>query len=185
MLETRNNWKRIAESIAIIQIPQRSEKWLHKLSWAFSLLSMAMLFALVLVVCVDVVGRYCFQNALTGTSDIIVLMMVIIVFPGLAYCASEDGNVRVDVLLRYFPKRLQAALNIFSFFGSMFIVALIAWQLGARALKYIQSPPGLMTTYFQWPLSPFIFLASFACAVLFLELTVRFINSILRIKRGF
>jgi TRAP-type C4-dicarboxylate transport system permease small subunit len=184
MLETQANWKRIAGA-AIIQMAQRLEKWLHKLSWTFSLLGMATLFALVLIVCVDVVGRYGFRNALAGTTDIIVLMMVIIVFPGLAYCASEDGNVRVDVLLRLFPKRLQAVLNIFGFFASMFIVALISWQLWARAWKYIYSPPGLMTTYFQWPLAPFIFLASFACAILFLELTVRFIHSILRIKKGF
>lgn len=184
MFKTWTKWKRIAESIAIIQIAKGLEKWIHKISRASSILGMAILFALVMVVCIDVVARYAFQNAIPGTTDIIVLVMVVIVFPALAYCASEDGNVRVDVFLRYLPKRLQAALNIFSFFASMFIVALIAWQLGARALKYIQSPPGLMTTYFQWPLSPFIFLASFACAILFGELTVKFIYSIVRTKKG-
>lgn len=162
----------------------KAEDWTHAVSRAVSLIGVIILLLMTLLVALDVFGRYALRRPISGSLDMIEVMMVVLVYSGLAYCASTDGNVRVDVLYIRFSKRIQAYLDVFASLCSVTIVGLIAWQLGARAWKILQDPPGPATGYFQWPFVPFIAFAALGSALLCLELLVWFFHSLVRARGG-
>lgn len=87
--------------------------------------------ALMLMVVSDVIGRYVFNNPLTGTLEVTELFVVGIVYAALAYTQFLKAHISVDLLvIHYGPgKRLTAEtitlLILLAFF------ALLVWQ-GSR-----------------------------------------------------
>jgi TRAP-type C4-dicarboxylate transport system permease small subunit len=170
--------------LELLRFGQKAEKWLHAISRTLNWVAMVFLVVMVLTVTVDVGGHYLFKQPLTGSLDFVELMMVIVVFCSLGYCAALEGNVRVDVIHARLPKRIQAGLDIFTFAASTFIFTLITWRLFARAINIIHEPitgPGTQTL--QIPHMPFIWLAGVGSLLLCLELFTTFLHSIARLKR--
>ena len=156
----------------------KAEKWIHKAGRAFGWLSIIVLFVMMFFMTFDVVGRYLFKTPITGSIDFITVMMVVLVFPAFAYLTFMDGHVRTDVLFNRLTKRGQGTFDIFNSICSIVLIGLITWQLGARAWSIIQHPPGISTSYFQWPHLPFIILAAVGCALMTLELIIWFFRSV-------
>lgn len=170
--------------MGLVRFGQKAEKRLHTVSRTLNWVGMAFLVVMVLTVTVDVGGHYLFKQPLTGSTDFVEVMMVIVVFLGLGYCAALGGNVRVDVVHARLPKRVQAGLDIFTFAASTFIFALITWRLAARAWNIIQEPlSGPSTGTLQIPHLPFIWLAAAGSLLLCLELLTSFLHSIARIRQ--
>jgi len=170
--------------MGLIRFGQKTEKGLHTVSRTLNWVGMAFLVVMVLTVTVDVGGHYLFKKPLTGSTDFVELMMVIVVFLGLGYCAALEGNVRVDVVHARLPKRVQAGLDIFTFAASTFIFALITWRLTARAWNIVQNPlAGPSTGTLQLPHLPFIWLAAAGSLLLCLELLTTFLHSIARLRQ--
>ena len=155
-----------------------AEKWIHKISSMFSWLSVIVLILMMLFIAIDIIGRYMFMKPITGSIDFIVVMMVFIVFPAFAHVTVLKRHVRTDIIFDALSKRAQGAIDIINSACSIFIVGLISWQLGARAVDMILNPPGVRTEYFQWPQFPFIALAAIGCGLMTLELAIWFIHSI-------
>jgi TRAP-type C4-dicarboxylate transport system permease small subunit len=168
------------------QLGEKVEQWTHKVSRTINLLGVAVLFLMMLVVAADVIGRYVFNRPLTGAFDTVELMMVILVFFSLAYCAAADGHVRVDVLHSRLPKRIQANLDSITFAASAFIVGLIFWRLVTRAGGVFLEAPGPSTLpatlTLKIPHWPFIFLAAAGSLLFCLELLIYFFHSLTRAK---
>jgi len=170
--------------MGLVRFGQKTEKRLHTVSRTLNWVSMFFLVVMVLTVTVDVGGHYLFKKPLTGSTDFVELMMVIVVFLGLGYCAALEGNVRVDVVHARLPKRVQAGLDIFTFAASTFIFALITWRLAARAWNIVQNPlAGPSTGTLQIPHIPFIWLAVAGSLLLCLELLTTFLHSIARLRQ--
>jgi len=161
-------------------IALRAEKWIHTASQELCWLSIIILFLMMLFITIDVVGRYLFKSPITGSIDYITVMMVIVVFPCFAYVTSEGGHVRTDILFDRLSKRGQGVFDIINSLFSIVLIVLITWQLGARAWSIIQHPPGISTSYFQWPHLPFICIAAAGCALMSLELIIWFFHSVNR-----
>jgi TRAP-type C4-dicarboxylate transport system permease small subunit len=156
----------------------KTENLIHRVSKAFHSISSAVLFLLMLLMATDVAGRYVFKQAITGSIDLVVLMMVVFIFLSFPNTTYLRNHVRTDVLYELFPERIRAILDVITIGFSALMMLLITWQLGARALKIIQNPPGISTSYFYWPHYPFIILASICCGFMFLELLIWFIQSV-------
>lgn len=155
-----------------------AEKWIHKISSMFSWLSVFILILMMLFISVDIIGRYLFMRPITGSIDFIVVMMVFIVFPAFAHVTALKRHVRTDIIFDALSKRAKGAIDIINSACSIFIIGLITWQLGARAVDMILNPPGIRTDYFQWPQVPFISLAAVGCGLMTLELLIWFVHSI-------
>jgi len=144
----------------------------------WSYVGMAVLMGMVLLVTIDVAGRYFFNKPIDGSTDIIEIMMIIMVYSSFAYGATENKHVRIDFLYVRFPKVIKAYVDIFTSILSILIVALISWQLGERAVNIINNPPGPTTSYYGWELMPFITFAAFGSALLAIQLCTWFFQSI-------
>ena len=155
----------------------RAEETVHKITRAASLVPVTIIFLMMLMVTVDVGGRYLFNRPLTGTMDFIEMAMVIVVFLGLAQCNLVKGNIRVDVIYSRLPERLRWVLDRFGTLASIFIFALVTWQLTVRGLHYIMEPPGSMTMLLHIQHSYFMLIAALGSLVLCLELVVDFFRN--------
>ncbi len=129
-------------------------------------LSALVLFALMVMTCIDVFGREALNAPLDGATELTQLMLGIIVFAVLPVVSYRGDHVSVDLLDRWFPARLarprQIVLN-FLMSGMMAVVCWRVWIIGALQTDY-----GDTTEFLRIPLGPismFIAVASGIAAV--------------------
>jgi TRAP-type C4-dicarboxylate transport system permease small subunit len=161
---------------------QKTERWVHALSRKLNIIAIIVLFLVTMLIAVDVIGRYVFNQPVSGSTELIQFALVILVFSSLAYCACEDGNVRVDVIYARLPSHIRIYLDIFTSFLSLIIIVFITWQLTARAFESLGGMI-IRSELFQWPLWPFLLMAALGTGLLSLEILVWLIRSISHIWR--
>ncbi len=97
------------------------------------------LFALMLITCVDVVGRYLFNHPLTGSIELTEMALAIVVFSILPIITWRNEHVVVDLLDRFVPQGL--AMVRTTIFNTCIALALIflgkrIHALATRSLSY-------------------------------------------------
>jgi TRAP-type C4-dicarboxylate transport system permease small subunit len=161
----------------------RAERLIHGASGALNSISTVIAFFMMLFVAADVIGRYFFNKPFEGSTDLVELMMGLVVFFGMAYCAQQDGHTRVDVVYERLPKRIQVCLDTVTFTASLFVFSMITWQLAARAWRFFLNPAtASVTDLLHIPHVYFIFLVALGSAVLCLELLIHIIRSLARVR---
>lgn len=123
----------------------------------------AILAALILITCVDVVGRYFFDAPLTGAFELTEVLVAALVFTALPLTTERREHVEVDLLNAAFPPALNRYVSAFAGLFSAPLLATFAWRLATHAIKTMGD--GATTNALGIPLAPFGFLAAFACLV--------------------
>lgn len=104
-------------------------------SWA----SQAILFAMMLSISTDGLGRYLFNHPLPGGLQLTELyFMVMLTFLGMPAIYASGGHIRLDIASKWLdksPYQLSARVN--AFVGAM-ALGLMAWQSGIVAIEKIQ-----------------------------------------------
>ena len=121
-----------------------------------------MLFALMLLTCVDVLGRYLFNSPLKGGTEITEFSLAIIVFSAIPIITLTGGNVVVELLdLKLSSRKAAAAKRVlYLVWGIVFAgLAYGIWKLGSRAIRrsevseYLQVPEGYILYFCVFCLS--------------------------------
>ena len=86
----------------------------------------------VVVILIDVVGRY-FNAPLRGAQDISQMALVITVFGGMALCDRVGGHIAVDLFEKSFPAWLNRASDLLSALLGASIFIGIAWTVWESA----------------------------------------------------
>jgi TRAP-type C4-dicarboxylate transport system permease small subunit len=93
----------------------------------------AILFAAMLIIVVDVTGRYLFARPLTGADDLIGIIMALAVFTGLPIVTARGQHVKVDFGIKNTPSGFRRVLDVvFAVIGAG-VLALISYQTLALA----------------------------------------------------
>jgi TRAP-type C4-dicarboxylate transport system permease small subunit len=92
------------------------------------------LLAEVIVILIDVIGRY-FGLPLTGAQDISQMAMVIVVFGGMALCDKVGGHISVDLFESYMPNWMNRLGDIISALLGAVIFFGIAWTTWASVAQ--------------------------------------------------
>lgn len=121
------------------------------------------LFSLVLITCVDVVGRYFFSAPLRGAFELTEVLVAALVFAALPLTTERREHVEVDLLNAAFPPAMNRAVTAFAGLFSAALLATFAWRLASHALDTAEDHA--VTNALRIPLAPFGFLASFSCLV--------------------
>ncbi len=156
------------------------EKRMLTISRYTALPSAIVLFLMMLLTTTDVFGRYLLNKPIPGSIDYITVMMVILVFPALAYVTAQGGHVRTDIIFDRLSTKGKGYFDVVNSLCTMVFAFLMTYQLGMRCISIIKNPPGIATGYFQWPHLPFICLAALGCALMDIELIIWFIRSVQR-----
>lgn len=161
----------------------RIESLIHTLTSAARVIATVFLSMMILLISVDVVGRYIFNRSIKGAVDIIEETLVFIVFFTTAEVAANREHIKVELITNLFPEKTQKILYCFTSFGCLVIAAIIAWQVGERGWALIQRPT-LTTPNLEWPLGPFYLVASLGMFLLCLELAVDFYKTLIQVVGG-
>ena len=148
--------------------PERIIQWFSKVSeWV----ARAAVIGVMVVTCTNSILRL-FGYPIPGGFDIIMLLGAMAVAFAVPYCAMQAGHTTVELLVSRLPKRIQAAIDLFT--GSLSIVffLFVCWQLFVYAT--IMHKSGEISHTARIPYFPFLYLASlmflFFCLVLALNL---------------
>lgn len=158
------------------------EQLIHRLTHAFAIVPVAVVFLMMLMITISVAGRYLLNKPLKGDMDFIELAMVVVVYLGLAKCTYLKRHIEVDVIYMRLPKGVQKYLDVLVSLIGAFIFAIIAWQLFDRAWRYLVHPPGSFTFLLYIPHWPFMFIAAIGAGLMTLEILVTFVHSLAALK---
>ena len=128
------------------------------------------------VILVDVVGR-ALGHPLFGSQDMITMVMVVLVFGGMALCDRKGGHISVDLLERRFPGAVNRVIDIVAALLGAIIFAFIAWAVwdSSRISQMLNLSTNLLNwpkAWFQWALCAFSLVTAFGMALRALELTL-------------
>jgi len=97
------------------------------------------LFIMMVLTFVDVVGRYGFNKSIFGTSEMIEVLMVVVIFAGVAFVTVGDQHIKVDIFANWIaskaPNLHRWSVHIFS----LIIYAGLTYELGRHALDSLLS----------------------------------------------
>ncbi|WP_417241613.1 TRAP transporter small permease [Celeribacter sp.] len=121
------------------------------------------LFCLILITCVDVIGRYFFDRPLSGAFELTELLLAALVFLALPLTTECKEHIEVDLVAAVGSTRVNDWLSAFAGLFSAALLATLAWRLATHAAG--AAADGAVTNALNIPYAPFGYLASFSCLV--------------------
>lgn len=112
---------------------------------------------IVLVIAVDVVGRYFFSHPFQWSQEIATLAMLVLFVAAIPFTTASNGHVRTESLYEKYPPRIRALTDaVGALSGAVFMGIVAYWQFrelpGMRArgegAEFIDIP--------YWPISLFV-----------------------------
>jgi TRAP-type C4-dicarboxylate transport system permease small subunit len=151
-------------------------KWLSVVSSvAFSVM--------LLIVVVNVGGRFLFNSPVLGTIEIVEMTMVLGVFFALSYTAVHGGHVDVDVFVSHLPKRAQSILERITYLLGAVIIGFMTYRASVNAIYYLQHP-NETSTVLMIPQSPTRIVMAVGCLLLTIVLLVQVFSPYRQSKEG-
>lgn len=128
---------------------------LDSLSRWMAYVSAVIMLLLMLLIVADVCGEYLgkwvdWARPITGATEIASFMLIIIVFPALAWAAITDKHVKVDLLMVRFPPRVQAIADSITMLLALGTYVTITWRSVLEAMVVYDT-----TSRLQLPHTPF------------------------------
>ncbi len=83
----------------------------------------------------DVVGRFVFNNPISGTTELVKTAILPIVFLGAPYTLQKGGHIRTTVLMRHLSPRTAALFGMFSCLVGIVVFSLMSFYGWDAAMK--------------------------------------------------
>ena len=137
----------------------------------------AVLFVLMVMTCVDVFGREVLSAPLDGATELTQVMMGLIVFAVFPIVSLREDHITVDLLDRWFPRRLARPRLVVINLLAAAVMAGVCWRVWI--VGGFQSDYGDATEFLSIPLGPvsyFISVMSGVAAAVLLANAVRHLS---------
>ena len=134
--------------------------WLWRI---LSSVSAVTLFAMMVLVVLDVAGRYLFNAPISGSFEITEFMLALLVFAALPIVTREDTHISVSAVENVLKGRALFVQRIFVLAFGAAGLALIAWRLWTGGDKLAAGRQ--VTGYLELPRAPIAYVASILTAV--------------------
>lgn len=131
---------------------------LGRLETALSVFVALVLFALMVLRCVDVVGRYGFNAPVPGASELTGLGLCLLIFGALPIVTAHSEHVSVGLLEVLAGHRSRGLERVVLLATSLLALMLMAWRLWIKAGE--AAGYGDFTSYLNVPLAPFTYFMS-------------------------
>lgn len=119
------------------------------------------LFAMMVMTCIDVIGRYVFNSPLNGATELTEFFMGILIFAVLPTVSFREEHVAVDLMDLWFPKKLINGRQLIINFVVMIMMATVSYRMFGFALK--ATDYGDSSEYLEIPYAPIYFFISATC----------------------
>lgn len=147
------------------------EKAIHGAVIVFTWIAACAAALTMIVIVVNVIGRFFFRQPLHGTIEIVEIMTVVVVYSVLPYTELRRRHVHVELVVSKLPGRVRAVLaSIMCFAGTAFFLT-----MGGQACRLTWanlSPSVLATDTLSIPFAPFVFVIAIGSLLLGLEMLI-------------
>lgn len=134
-----------------------------------------MFLVMVVIVFVNVVGRFFFQKGITESEELAKILFVWITFIGTVLCFYEGKHIAVDVLLIFLPPKIRKVFDVVSNLLVTVILALVAWY----GISFVKTSFGMVSPLTKIP-QPVIHLILPVSFVIMIAMNIRNLIDILR-----
>jgi len=120
---------------------------------ALSIISGFATLIIILIVVTDVGGRFALNMPFHSGVELSELLLVILVFLGLAAAQQQRQNYSIDIMTRHFPPGVQRLFEVAGYAFCLLIVIVLAWPSSKQALaSYERGEAGFGIVPFPlWP----------------------------------
>ncbi|MDP2822288.1 MAG: TRAP transporter small permease [Sulfuritalea sp.] len=147
-------------------------RWERPFEMALGSLTALALASIMLLTCLDVAGRYLFNQPVPGALEVTELMMGALIFTSLPLVTLRQQQVTVDIFESFIPRIVKPFLHWLTHAVGCVCLAAISWRLWVKAGQMLGG--GDITAVLQvkvWPLVYYMSLqAAITTLVLFLIL---------------
>jgi len=159
----------------MIQLIEVIERLLMRLGVASGIATLL----ITVVVVVDVAGRSIFNHPIHGATELAELLLVAMVFFGLAAAQQGRQNYSIDIATRSLPANVQGLIDLLGYLVCLSVVGILAWLSTKQAfVSWERGEAGFGIIPFPiWP-------ARFVLAFGFWLLAVQLVCDILRHLAG-
>lgn len=128
-------------------------KWL---AFFFELIAAATLFALMILTCVDVVGRYFLNHPLIGATELTEIGLAIVIFSVMPVVTWRGSHIVVDLIDAFIKNtylRVLALVSSIVISSSLYFISFRIWDVGSRMLRrnitteFLHIETGLVVQY--------------------------------------
>ncbi|MRI33627.1 TRAP transporter small permease [Endozoicomonas sp. OPT23] len=132
-----------------------------RFEWLLKWFAASVLFFLMVVTCIDVLGRYLFDSPLIGSVEITELLLGCLIFSAMPLITWRKEHIVVDLIDNLFPEGLKKVRDMFfdlCIGSSLAVIGMKVWGLADRAAGYEE-----VTEYLEIPVSYFIHFIAASC----------------------
>ena len=150
---------------------KKAEKCVFWISETSAIIATIVLILLMSITVIDVLIRTFFNETILGIVELTEMMMPVIGFLGIAWCALQGGHVAVDILVSSLSEGKQKIFDIFNYLLAAGVTFLIGWHTLQQVFFIKQL--NVVTDSLDMPKYPFMLIAAIGfflmtLAVLFL-----------------
>jgi TRAP-type transport system small permease protein len=145
--------------------------------WA-SYVGMAALLAMMMLTVADVFMRYVFNHPILGALELTEYMMVPVVFLGLAWCARQGGNVKVDLVTERLGLGIQRFLDAITHLIGVIVAGVISWENFGEAVQSWKAHKA--SDMLEVPAYPFYLVLAVGCLLLCVVLLIQLIHVLIK-----
>lgn len=127
-----------------------------------------LLFVIMILVTIDVTGRFFFHSPLLGALEITEFLLAGAVLLGLAYTQDLRGNVDLELFYARFSKPTQRFSDILAYLIGICLFAIVTWEGGINALEGWEK--NLASDVLRIPAWPFLLFVPVGACLLVLVL---------------
>ncbi len=134
--------------------------------WAFldyiqnkmKIISAICLAAMVLLTCIDVVGRF-LNHPIFGAEEIVAILSTLVIALSLPYAHKKKCHIGVEILIRLFSLKTQAVVKFFTDILALVLFAIVTWRMVLYAQTMQRA--GEVSMNLEFPTYYVIYLLSF------------------------
>jgi TRAP-type C4-dicarboxylate transport system permease small subunit len=163
----------------------RAAKYMNKVlsypsNLAAGMAMVAMVFVMAVVVA-NVFSRWLFHSPLRGTSDLVTLAFVLIVWGPMAMAALKGSHIAVTALLDRIPRLPRLVLELIIAFASGGMLGTVSWRLVIYGIE--QGNVISRTGVLKIPYEPFVYFAAGGVALMALVFLARVPEAVGKIRK--
>jgi TRAP-type C4-dicarboxylate transport system permease small subunit len=156
-------------------------KAINYLSRIASYIAMVTVGVIMMLTVTDVFMRYVFARPLTGSTEMIEFMMVILIV-GIVPCAIENKHIRVDILMERLTPKGQALLDAITIFVGSWLVVILGWRAFTACFFMIRND--VRSPTLDVPIYPFYVIMAMGFIFLFFSMIVIFVQKVMEVFRA-
>jgi len=156
-------------------------KAINFLSRVASYLAVVTVGVMMMLTVTDIFMRYVFARPITGSTEMIEFMMVILIV-GIVPAAMENRHIRVDILIERLTPKGQAALDAMTLLAGLCLVAIMGWRAFMASLFMISND--VRSPTLDIPIFPFYVIVSVGFVFLMFSMIVLFMRKVVEVFRA-